>query len=189
MNWRTRRSDRRIATTNRSLKVVMHLTGAFFLSWLYAFGAQILIPVPFSPIPVTMQSLVVLVLPLVVGWQAVTAYGFYLLQGIIGVPVFAFGLSTLARIFGPTGGYLIGMGVATVFLAFVQETVTSSRIQTVVALTMATAIVYSFGLWQLSYFVDSTVLLSAGLLPFLGGDVLKIIVATLCVPLLNYRRR
>ena len=83
--------------------------------------AQIAIPVPGSPVPVTGQTLGVLILGTAYGSTlGVTTFGLYLLAGIAGAPVFANSGQGLDRIVGATGGYLIGMLVATFVLGVPQ---------------------------------------------------------------------
>ena len=78
-------------------------------SWLIALSAQITFQIPFSPVPVTGQTLVVLLCGLLLGKNlAAAAVGSYLLQGAAGLPFFAGGKSGLATLLGPTGGYLFG---------------------------------------------------------------------------------
>ena len=72
-------------------------------------SAYIQIPLPFSPVPVTAQTMAVLACGLFLGpvWGALTVLA-YIIEGSLGLPVFAGGTAGLAKLFGPTGGYIIG---------------------------------------------------------------------------------
>ncbi len=82
-------------------------------SALTALGAQIAIPVPWSPVPITGQTFAVLLSGAVLGARrAFLAQALYLAQGSIGLPVFAAGSAGLAALAGPTGGYLVAFPFA-----------------------------------------------------------------------------
>ena len=159
------------------------------LTMLYAFlfvaGGQVAIPLPLSPVPITLHTLVAFVLPFAVGWNAVLAYGWYLLFGLLGFPVFAFGLGGVDLLMGPSGGYLIGMGLAVVFLACISRFSDSRWGLLLLALLAAEMITVAVGLWQLSFFVDSSGLLQAGLWPFLPGTIYKTVAALISVALVR----
>jgi len=99
----------------------------------------------------------------------------YLLLGSCGAPIFAWGLGGMARLLGPTGGYLIGFLLGAIFLAAVR---TKSTTGTFIKLLGAYLILYACGLARLSFFVGASNLLQAGLFPFVLGDLIKILVMT-----------
>jgi biotin transport system substrate-specific component len=146
-------------------------------SWLIAAGAQVSINIPFSPVPVTGQTLAVLLAGLIfgktLGSAAVTAY---LVQGALGLPFFAGGKSGFVTLFGPTGGYLFGFLAAVYVVGLLSELRhRRSIIQASITLVIGNIIIYLFGLVWLAQFVGESQVLSIGLYPFLVGDALKIL--------------
>ncbi len=157
-------------------------------SFLYVVGGQVAVSLPFSPVPVTLHTLVAFILPLFVGWKAVAAYGWYLLLDLAGLPVFDFGLGGLDLVLGPSGGYLIGMGLAVLFLASVRRFCGSRWVTLPIILFAAQTITVVVGLWQLSFFVESSKLLAVGLWPFLAGAIYKTTIALLSVSVVQQFR-
>jgi len=156
------------------------LIGCFALSWLYAATEQITIPLPFSPVPAIIQQVVLFTSVLILGWPAVFSFSLYLLQGILGAPVFAYGLGGFVRFMGPTGGYLVGMLVASAFLAVFKKMITKKTWAIVASVQLAHVIEFTCGLAQLSFFVPSHKVLALGLIPFLFSDfVVKTALITL----------
>jgi biotin transport system substrate-specific component len=158
---------------------------------LLALAARIEIPLPFSPVPVTGQTFAVLVLAAALGARlgAVTVVA-YILEGIVGLPVFAGGASGLARLTGPTGGYLMGFVVAAAIIGWAAERGWTTRIPTTVATMLAGEVaIYAFGLAWLSRFPLPVGVLDAGLYPFIAGDVYKIALAVAILPLIMRKIR
>ena len=168
------------ALTNASLIV----GGAIFLSAL----AQIAIPVPGSPVPVTGQTLGVLLIGTSYGaGRGVATYLFYLLAGIAGAPVFAGASHGLEKITGATGGYLIGMMVATYLLGLLANRRLDQRFLTSLpSMLFGTLIIFSFGLLWLHHFTgkDWAWTIAAGLTPFIVGEAIKIAIAGTSLPIL-----
>lgn len=141
-------------------------------------GAFIRIPLP--PVPVTLQTLFVLIAALCLPLSmAVEAVAVYLLLGIIGLPVFTTG-GGFAAILGPTGGYLIGLLPAALVGALLAGKKNTFWWNMLCALA-ATVCVYIPGLLMLKYSrnLSWATTVSAGLVPFIIGDTLKIIVSSL----------
>ncbi len=160
------------SVSSRSINIVMILG----VSWLLALSAQYSIQIPFSPVPVTGQTLVVLLSGLILGKnRAAGAVGAYLIQGAAGLPFFAGGNSGLVTLFGPTGGYLFGFLAASYIVGMLSELrLKRSLWQAAVALFVGNITVYIFGLVWLTRFVGETQVLQLGLYPFLVGDALKL---------------
>jgi len=150
--------------------------------------AQIAIPVPGSPVPVTGQTLGVLILGTTYG----SALGFitfaiYLLAGIAGAPVFANGAHGLDRVVGATGGYLIGMLVATLILGQLARFRLDQKFLTALpSMLIGTVITFAFGLVWLHQFTGQSWswTISAGLTPFIIGEALKIAIAGTSLPVI-----
>ena len=148
--------------------------------------AQIAIPVPGSPVPVTGQTLGVLILGTTYGSTlGVTTFAMYILAGIAGAPVFANSGHGLDRIVGATGGYLIGMLVATCVLGQLARFRLDQKFLTALpSMLIGTVITFSFGLiWLYQYTGQSwSWTVNAGLTPFIVGEVLKIAIAGTSLP-------
>ena len=146
-------------------------------SWLIAISAQFSINLPFSPVPITGQTLIILLIGALLGKnRGAAAVGLYLAQGAAGLPVFAGGKSGLITLFGPTGGYLIGFAAAAYVVGILMELrYNKSLLYTGFSLLVGNLIIYTFGLFWLAKFVGESQALQLGLLPFLAGDLLKIL--------------
>ena len=148
--------------------------------------AQIAIPVPGSPVPVTGQTLGVLVLGTAYGSTlGFTTFAVYILAGIAGAPVFANSGHGLDRLVGATGGYLVGMLVATFVLGqFARFRLDQKFLTALPSMLIGTVITFSFGLvWLHQYTGQSwSWTISAGLTPFIVGEALKIAIAGTSLP-------
>ncbi len=154
-------------------------------SLLMAILAQIRIPVAISPVPITGQTLGVILLGTLLGRiRGALAMLAYLLEGIAGLPVFAGGAAGLAYFIGPTGGFLIGFVAGAFVCGYLAEKGWNAFFLTsVAAMILGLAAVYYFGLsWMLLY-VDSGRLFKIALIPFIPGEMIKIIAASLLLPL------
>ncbi len=148
--------------------------------------AQIAIPVPGSPVPVTGQTLGVLILGTAYGSTlGVTTFALYILAGIAGAPVFANSGHGLDRIVGATGGYLVGMLVATFVLGQLARFRLDQKFFTALpSMLIGTVTTFSFGLiWLHQYTGQSwSWTFEKGLTPFIVGEVLKIAIAGTSLP-------
>ena len=153
-------------------------------SALVAVLAQVVIPLPFSPVPVTGQTLAVLFVGALLGSaRGSLAVLLYLAEGAVGLPVFAGGGAGLMRLAGPTGGYLVGFCAAAFVVGFLAERGWDRVVwRASVALLVGNALIYSAGLPWLSRFVGAQKVLSLGLYPFVVGDLIKLVVAVLALP-------
>ena len=149
-------------------------------SFLLAISSKVQIPL--TPVPVTLQTLVLLVMSMFLGWRgAVGATSLYLFQGAIGLPVFAHGGGFII-LFGPTGGYLFGFLIASLVVGYLAEKGwDKSVVLTFTSMTIGTLIIYLFGVIWLSYLKDLNTALVFGLLPFITPDILKICLGTCLV--------
>jgi biotin transport system substrate-specific component len=141
------------------------------------------IQVPFWPVPMTMQTFVVLVLGVAYGWRLAGATVLlYLAQGALGLPVFATGGGP-AYIAGPTGGYLAGFLLAAVAVGWLAERGWArSWTSTLAAMLIGTAIIFACGIGWLSTLVGLPKAIDVGLKPFLLSEAVKIALATALVP-------
>lgn len=164
-------SDRRIRTALGML--------AFALAT--SFGAYVAVPLPWTSVPMTLQPLFVILAGAVLGSRAgAGAMAGYLAAGAMGAPVFSFGGAGLPWLMGPTGGYLLAMPAA----AFVVGAVAGRDggwFRLLAGLTLGMATIYLGGVSQLFLLTRQELggLLAVGVLPFLAGDVTKILGAAL----------
>ena len=148
------------------------------------------IQVPFYPVPMNMQTFVVLMVGMAFGWRLGAATVLlYLAEGALGLPVFAgtpekgIGLAYMA---GPTGGYLFGFVFAAALTGWLAERGFDRNVMlTAVAMLLGNAVIYIPGLLWLGTVVgwDQPVL-AWGLMPFLFGDATKLALAALLMPML-----
>jgi biotin transport system substrate-specific component len=149
------------------------LSNYFFLiiggSFLIALCAPISIPLPFSPIPLTLQVHMCLSLGALLGSRiAALAVLTYILQGLAGLPVFALGKSGILHLMGPNGGYLIGYVLGTYLTGYAVK-----RFSTITALILGNLTIYLFGALRLSGFIGFNNAIVIGILPFLLTDLMK----------------
>jgi biotin transport system substrate-specific component len=169
------------AGSNAARAIVLAATGSILLT----ISAKI--QVPFWPVPMTMQTFVVLVLGVAYGSRLGGATVLlYLVQGALGLPVFAgtpekgIGLAYMA---GPTGGYLVGFLLAAVAVGWLAERGWARSVpSTLAAMLVGTAIVFACGIAWLSKLIGLPQAISDGLVPFLLSEAVKIALATVLVP-------
>ena len=167
-------------------KSAMSLRGMIYASLFgagTAAGAYIIIPLP--PVPITLQTLFTCLAGALLGARlGALSQVIYLLIGILGLPVFAGGKAGLGVLFGPTGGYLLGfVAAAWVIGALMNLKKAPGFAWTAAALVAGTAVIYILGVAQLSLVAKISVnkAISVGVLPFLIGDVVKILAAAYVV--------
>ncbi|MDR0444704.1 MAG: biotin transporter BioY [Puniceicoccales bacterium] len=138
--------------------------------------AQITIPLPWTPVPITGQSLGVFCVALTMGSLATPIVAIYWLLGLCGLPVLA-GASA-GVLWGAKSGYLLGMVVsAEVISRLKSRGFAKTWWGTLAVLGVGEIIIFALGNWVLSYFVPRGNLLMAGFWPFLPGDTLKAVIA------------
>ena len=156
--------------------------GVASFALLTALGAFVRIPLPFTPVPVTLQTLFVLSAGVALGrGPGALSQGIYLGCGILGAPFFAGGESGVAYLFGSTGGYLLAFPLA----AWLAGTLSrgegrSEVLGTALPLITGAALIFIGGATWLGFRADLSVAqaLTLGVVPFLPGTVVKIAVAT-----------
>lgn len=158
-----------------------------------ALSAQITVPVPLSPVPMTLQPLAVIVIGALLGPGAgAAALVIYLTAGVSGLPVFSAGRAGAAWLVGPTGGYLLAFPVA----AAVVGAITARRVgragvlRLLVGLAAGVAVIHAGGVAHLALLGgDPAAAFRLGFVPFLTGDLIKIGLAAAIVLLADPLRR
>lgn len=135
--------------------------------------AQITVRLPFTPVPITGQTLGVSLVGLAWGARrGLAIMGLYLLLGAFGFPVFANGAMGLT--FGPTLGYLIGMIFAAGIEGYASDRGWTRGFWSALGFAyLGSVMIFAWGLLVLSFFIPAEQLLWAGLYPFLAGDFIK----------------
>ena len=170
----------------------LHIKENIYLDmWLIIFGSlfvavssQIAFYLPFTPVPVTGQTFAVLFLGAVLGSKkGGLSLALYVLEGMLGLPVFAGGTGGMAVLFGPTVGYLIGFIPAAILVGYLSEKgFDRNWIPMFFALFFGLAVIYLFGAIRLLSFVGYEKVFLFGVAPFLVGDVLKTGMAMILIP-------
>jgi biotin transport system substrate-specific component len=152
-------------------------------SLLVAFSAQLKFYLPLSPVPVTAQTFVVLVLGILLGSRrGVLTMLAYLAEGAFGLPVFAGGIG-LAAILGPTGGYLLGFIVSAYVIGLLAEMGWDRKIvTTIAAMIIADAILLTFGFAWLAILTNVKTAFITGIVSFIPGDIFKVMLAAMVLP-------
>jgi biotin transport system substrate-specific component len=144
-------------------------------------GAYIRIPLPFTPVPITLQTFFVLLAGAILGKRlGLLSQSGYLLVGIFGLPVFTGGLYGFARLFGPTGGYLIGFVLAAYVIGrLLGNEDTASFLEIVIAMLAGLVVLFTFGTLQLAFIMHISLnqAVALGVLPFVPGDIIKLFAA------------
>ena len=175
----------RYASNDRALSMMSLIVLILAGSALLALSAQFAFRIPISPVPVTGQTLVVLMIGMAYGSRlgAATVLA-YLVEGGMGLPVFANGTAGWPVLVGPTGGYLVGFVVAAFILGRLAERgMGRGPVSTAIAMVIGTITIYAFGVSWLGQFIGFDKAVAGGVLPFLYGDALKLVVAAGLLPL------
>ncbi|GEM_PF-93400 len=153
-------------------------------SLLVALMAQVKIPLPFTPVPLTGQTFAVLLVGAALGSRrGAASLLLYLAQGMLGLPVFAGGAGGPAYLFGPTGGYLVGFVCAAFLVGRLAENGQDKRFRTaLLVFLVGELVIYLCGVSWLAVHIGFEKALTAGLLPFLPGDAVKLLAAALALP-------
>jgi biotin transport system substrate-specific component len=171
------------------LSIPKKLVLSLGMAALIGLAAQVRVPLPWTPVPITGQTFAVLLAGVLMGtWWGGVSLALYAGLGIAGVPWFTGWGGGLSYLAGPTGGYIIGFIFAALFLGYVTDRyVRARRFASMLALMLFAnfVLIYVPGLLQLGLwmnFVKGTPatfssLLMMGAIPFIAGDVIKAVLA------------
>lgn len=138
--------------------------------------------IPISPVPISLTNLAVYLAVYVLGMkQGTISYLVYLLIGLAGLPVFSSFTGGAGKLFGPTGGYLIGFVFMALICGFFIEKWPTKQYLHFAGMVLGTAVCYLFGTVWLAFQANMGVYaaLTAGVIPFLPGDLVKIVIAVI----------
>lgn len=154
------------------------------MSVLIALAAPISIPLPFTPVPIALQPSLILMLSILLGGKRTAlAIIAFLLQGALGLPVFATCTAGLAALLGCNGGYFLGYIIAAWVTGFLHR---SNSIKNILwAMSVGNAVIFLFGAIWLSFFIGGAQAIILGVLPFIFGDIIKLLIAVKCIRFLR----
>jgi biotin transport system substrate-specific component len=170
----------------------IRIAAVLFVTVLTAAAAQVSIPLPFTPVPLTLQPMIVLLGGAALGSRlGMTSQVLYLLAGIAGLPVFATSPTLpqgVLRLLGPTGGFLMAYPFAAFLTGWLAERGFDRRyITSILAMTAGLALVFTCGVSWFAWFARPTAVglsaaLNLALYPFIVVDLIKLVLVALVLP-------
>ena len=170
----------------------IRVAAVFFVAVLTAVAAQVSVPLPFTPVPFTLQPMIVLVGGAALGARlGMASQIIYLTAGIAGLPVFATSAvlpQGFLRLLGPTGGFLMAYPLAAFVAGWLAERGFDRRYLTsVIAMAAGLILIFAFGITWFAFFAlpapaGLSKALQLALYPFIGVDILKILLAATVLP-------
>jgi len=154
-----------------------------------AIGARIAVPLPWlTPVPMTLQPLFVILAGALLGpWAGATSMGLYLAIGAAGLPVFSMGGAGIGWLMGPTGGYLVAYPASAFVVGALldggERSAVGRGVRAFLVLSLGVLLLYLGGVSQLWILTrqELGVLVAQGMLPFLAGDLVKVLIALVVV--------
>ena len=177
--------------TSTALQIGVRAGALLFMTVLTAAAAQVSFSIPFTAVPFTLQPMVVLMAGLALGPRlGLASQVLYLAAGMAGLPVFAFSPTLpmgVARLVGPTGGYLMSYPFAALVTGYLAERGFGRRYFTsLLAMVAGLLVIYSCGVLWLGLFTGNAVgigaALAGGVYPFVGADLVKLLFAAGITP-------
>jgi len=179
-----------VVAARADLSATFRAVVVLFAAVLTIVAAQVSIPLPFTPVPFTLQPMVVLLAGAALGPRlGMTSQLLYLALGLAGLPVFAASPvlpQGFARLIGPTGGYLMSYPFAA-FVAgyFAQRGFDRRYLTSVLAMAAGLSVVFAFGVAWLAFglpHVGLSAAIASGLVPFIPADIIKVMIAATILP-------
>ena len=172
------------------LPAISRATAVVFVTVLTIVAAQVSIPLPFTPVPFTLQPMVVLLGAAALGSRlGASAQILYIVAGLAGLPVFAASPvlpQGVARLLGPTGGYLMSYPLAAFLTGYLAERGLDRRYLTsVLAMGAGLAVIFTCGVLWLAFgapHAGVSAAVASGLLPFLPADIVMVFLAAAVLP-------
>ena len=177
------------AMPNKNKKIsIRQMTMIALMTAVTCILGPLAIPLPFSPVPISFTNLAVYFSLFVLGANSATvSYLVYLLIGMVGLPVFSGFTGGFAKMAGPTGGYLVGFIFMAWIAGFFVDRFQGKRVLQAAGMILGTVVAYIFGTAWLC--VQSNLTfgagLAAGVIPYIPGDLIKIVAALAVGPALR----
>ena len=168
-------------------KIKMLTTTALMAAVICVLGP---LSIPIGPVPVSLTNFAIYITMYVLDLKrGAAAYCIYMLIGLAGLPVFSGFTGGPAKLFGPTGGYIIGFLPMAIVIGLVFKKYWNNRLISIAAMELATWIPYILGTVWLSIQAGMTfkAALAAGVLPFIIIDLIKIVIAAFTGPVIRTR--
>jgi biotin transport system substrate-specific component len=166
--------------------LVANLTLVVGAALLTAASAQVFVPLPFSPVPISGQTFAVLLTAAALGpGRAVLAQGLYILLGVAGLPFFTGASSGVQVLAGATGGYIVGFVLAAAVVGWLaRRGLDRTPWGTAAAFALGSVVIYAVGVPWLALVAGVSLgqALTMGLVPFLVGDAVKALLAAGLLP-------
>jgi biotin transport system substrate-specific component len=181
MNNRTPNMTVAVPAVGRHTRVGLSVAGVVAFALLTAAGAQIALPVPGTPVPITLQTFFVLLAGATLGPRlGAASMAFYVLLGTTGYHVFALGNWGLETVFAATGGYLIGFVLTQPIIGHITRPSRRDWKRALAAMLLGTGVIYATGLAWLALWAGTGLwtTLELGFWPFLPFELVKIALAT-----------
>lgn len=147
----------------------LHLDWLVLFPLFFAVSSQIILPIPFLPVPLSLQPLPVFLAAWFFRHRGVAGYAIYLIQGLAGAPIFSGFSGGIIHLTGPTGGYLVGFFFGAIIIARLKEAA-RTRLGLYGIYSLATAVTFFFGIGHLSFLIPLKMAITCGLVPFIIGD-------------------
>ena len=165
----------------------VQMLSVLFVAVLTAAASQLSFPLPFTPVPFTIQPMIVLVGAAALGSRlGALSQILYLTLGVVGLPVFAFSPELpqgVARLMGPTGGYLMAYPIAAFVTGLLAERGLDRRYFTsILAMSAGLSVIFAGGVLWIARLSGMETALAAGLYPFVVVDIIKVVAAGLVLP-------
>ncbi len=173
-NTQSHNSSRKTTVRNLTLIGLMSAVICVMAPWA--------IPLPFSPVPLSLATFSIYFgLWVLGGKKGMVSTSIYLLLGVVGMPVFSGFTGGIGKLLGPTGGYLCGYLLLAVIGGFFLERFDRRLLPSICGMVLGTIICYIVGTLWLTYQTGISFLsaLSLGVLPYLPGDIIKFVLAML----------
>lgn len=173
-----------VAVDNQKIKTKQMVLIALMTAVTCVLG-PLSIPLPFSPVPISLTNFAIFLTIFVLGMKNGTiSFIIYLLLGAVGVPVFSSFRGGLQVLAGPTGGYLIGFIFLALIMGFALDHFDRKLVPTIIGMIIGMAVCYAFGTVWLAKLLSLSFKegLMMGVIPYLAGDVAKIIIAAIVGP-------
>ena len=167
---------------------VYHLTSTALMAAVICVLGPLSIPI--GVVPISFSSLAIFLALYAIGMKyGIISYAVYLLIGLCGVPVFSGFSGGPAKLFGPTGGYLIGFIFMAVISGWFIDRYLEKRMMCLLGMILGTLVLYLFGTVWLAYQAELSFMaaLAAGVIPFIVGDLAKIGIALFVGPQIRKR--